>query len=447
MRRMSILARIVPRIIGGTPDRDLHSTLAVGFLSSASLSALWGFQGLWAIESLGASSSALGVALAAAACLGATASYVGGHVSDRIGRKPVILAAWAAQTVVLSAIALTEPGLDAGLVMMVAAGTLGAPSWSALQALVADLVPRERHEAGFSAIRVAQNLGVCTGPPMAGLLLINDDWRALFTGIAVLLGITTLIAARSIPAEPTHAADAAAERPPARVMLRDRPFLLFLSCSVLAAISFVASESVMPIAAVSLYGLTPTQWGLMFVLNPIAVVLFQMRLSRRVEHIPATHKLVASMLLMGLPFLLLPVNHTLPALIFVICVFVVGEMLWVPTSQGIVAAMAPPHLRGAYMGAVAGTSSVAFALGPLIALHLLDLSGDTAMWSFLAGCMLLAALAGTAAIRHARPRAKVGLQEAAQRSVVALGERGAADVAGGAVPAVVDDDPVTAEPL
>jgi predicted MFS family arabinose efflux permease len=409
---MRLIARILPRIVGGTPDRELGSTLVVGFLSSIALSAMWGFQGLWAIEQLGASSSALGVTLAAAACLGATASYVGGHISDHIGRKPVILAAWGTQTAVVAAIAALEPGLEAGLALIVAGAAMGAPSWSALQALVADLVPPERHEAGFSAIRVAQNLGVCTGPPVAGLLLIDEDWRAMFTGIALLLAATTAIAARTIPSRPPHAAGSD-HRPSARLILRDRPFLLFLICSLLAAVSFVASESVLPIAAVSLYGLSPTEWGLIFALNPVAVVLFQMRLSRRVEHVSATRKLVASMLLMGLPFLLLPFDHSLPALILVICVFVVGEMLWVPTSQGIIARMAPIHLRGAYMGAVAGTSSVAFALGPLTALQLLDRSGDAAMWSFLTGCLLVAAVAGTVAIRHARPGREAALRPAA----------------------------------
>ena len=37
-----------------------------------------------------------------------------------------------------------------------------------------------------------------------------------------------------------------------------------------------------------------------------------------------------------------------------IVVFVIGEMLWVPTSQAVVAALAPADIRGAYMGAFGG---------------------------------------------------------------------------------------------
>jgi len=44
--------------------------------------------------------------------------------------------------------------------------------------------------------------------------------------------------------------------------------------------------------------------------------------------------------LMGVPFLLLNVNGSAPVIAFVILLFVLGEMLWVPTSQAVVAALA-----------------------------------------------------------------------------------------------------------
>ena len=56
------------------------------------------------------------------------------------------------------------------------------------------------------------------------------------------------------------------------------------------------------------------------------------------------------MLIMGLPFLLLVWTHALAALVFVIVVFVIGEMLWVPTSQAVVADLAPPDIAGRTWG-------------------------------------------------------------------------------------------------
>ena len=45
--------------------------------------------------------------------------------------------------------------------------------------------------------------------------------------------------------------------------------------------------------------------------------------------------------LMGLPFLVLSVNDAVPMVVLIVFVFVIGEMLWVPTSQTVVAAFAP----------------------------------------------------------------------------------------------------------
>ena len=55
-----------------------------------------------------------------------------------------------------------------------------------------------------------------------------------------------------------------------------------------------------------------------------------------------------------------------------IFLFVIGEMLWVPTSQAVVAGLAPADLRGAYMGAFGSRAAAGFALAPFIGLSVGD---------------------------------------------------------------------------
>jgi predicted MFS family arabinose efflux permease len=105
---------------------------------------------------------------------------------------------------------------------------------------------------------------------------------------------------------------------------------------------------------------------------------------------------------MGLPFLLLSVTSAIPAVVLVIAVFVVGEMLWVPTSQAVVARLAPADVRGAYMGAFGISWSVAWALGPFIGLHVHEAAGDGATWLMFAAMSLAAGTAGALAAHHAR---------------------------------------------
>ncbi len=109
------------------------------------------------------------------------------------------------------------------------------------------------------------------------------------------------------------------------------------------------------------------------------------------------------MLIMGLPFLLLVWTHTLAAIVFVVVVFVIGEMLWVPTSQAVVADLAPADIRGAYMGAFGSAPAIGFALAPLIGLQMRNSFGDEATWAMFAGIGGRRGGARRACARRSRP--------------------------------------------
>jgi dipeptide/tripeptide permease len=115
-------------------------------------------------------------------------------------------------------------------------------------------------------------------------------------------------------------------------------------------------------------------------------------------------KLALAMLLMGMPFLLLSVSAALPVVLLVIFVFVIGEMLWVPTSQAVAAGLAPPDLRGAYLGAFSSMGAVGFALAPFTGLLVRDAGGDTAMWGFFAAMSIVGAMVGALTLRIAYTR-------------------------------------------
>jgi predicted MFS family arabinose efflux permease len=395
-----LFARLFRLIWGEDVDRALRPVLAVSLAGAMAFSGVWSFIGIWAIDELGATSSQLAFAFLFGAAAAAVSGYLAGHLSDYVGRRPLILLGWTAEALfVLTYIAAGER-VVLGLLLVALGGVFGSIGGAASQAMIADLVPPERHEQAYASVRVAQNLGVTMGPPIGGLLLIGEDWTRLFVGISILSAFATLIAVRFLPAR----GDYAPEEPPTRgsfgVIRRDHAFLLFLVSGALAYLVYVAYETVLPISAVSTHGLAPATWGFLVIINPVLVTLFQLRLTRRVVDISPAPKLMVAMLLMGFPFLLLSINGSVLMFAFVILVFVIGEMLWVPTSQAIVAGLAPQDLRGAYMGAFGTTAAVGFALGPFTGLQVRDAFGDTAMWSFFALVSVAAALTGAAACRY-----------------------------------------------
>ncbi len=208
--------------------------------------------------------------------------------------------------------------------------------------MVADLVAPERQEAAYASVRVAANLGVTIGPPIGGLLLIGGHWNHLWLGTLVLSAIGFAIAFRYIPRGGAYAP----EGPPrARLVRRDHPRLAVPALHALVGLRDDDLHRDRGAAADlgddDASSRRRRVWGCLMILNPLFVTVFQLRLTRRVAHIPASLKLGIAMPMMGVPFLLLNVNGSAPVIGLVIIIFVIGEMLWVPTSQAVVAALAP----------------------------------------------------------------------------------------------------------
>lgn len=400
---MRLFSRLFRLVWGGEVDTALRPLLAVSLVGSIAGGAWWVFIGIWAIKSVGVSGGLLGVGYLFGALLSAIAGYSGGHLSDRLGRRPLVLAGWAGQALFpLTLIAVGHRELLA-IALVALGGTFGSFGSAADQAMVADVVAPDRTEAAYASMRVASNLGVTLGPPLGGLFILLGGWNALFVGVAVLGAITWLVAYRFLPRRGAYAPKSAPERGSLPVILRDRPYLLFLVSGALAQLVYIAYEVVMPISLVGSHGYGAATWGFLVIVNPLLVTLFQLRLTRAVARFASAPKLAAAMLLMGLPFLALPVSTAVPVVVAVIVVFVLGEMLWVPTSQSIIVGLAPEDLRGAYMGAFGTTGAVGFALAPFVGLQVRASAGDSAMWIMFAGLGVAAAVTGAVAARRAAP--------------------------------------------
>jgi len=281
----------------------------------------------------------------------------------------------------------------------VAMPVFGSLGNAADQAMVADLVAPERHEAAYASVRVASNLGVTIGPVIGGLLLIGGHWSHLWLGTLILAVIAYWIAFKYIPRTGAYAPAGPPQRGSFDVIIHDGPFLFFMLSSVFATMTYVATETLLPISATTTHHLAPAAWGFLMILNPLLVTVLQLRLTRWTRGIPPSIKLGLAMPMMGVPFLLLNWNGSAPIIAIVIIVFVFGEMLWVPTSQAVVAALAPADIRGAYMGAFGGTWSVGWALTPFLGLTIRSAYGDATMWLWVAIIGVVAGITGLLAAR------------------------------------------------
>jgi predicted MFS family arabinose efflux permease len=392
-------------VLGGELERPVLPVAAVSFIYSASFSTFWIYVGVYVVKGLGWPAGRVGILFLVSAPTAAVANYLSGQLSDRVGRKRLIVASFALSSLNLITLAAIGKGTVLPFVLIVLQGVIGAPAYSLDRVVAADVVAdRTRREGAFATLRVATNLGVFSGPPLAALLIFAGGWRSFLAGLAA-LGVLGVLASSFLlpktgrPTERVH--DTAASL---RTVILDRPFAWLLLSTLLAFTDYCAFETVLPVIAVTSYGLSPSTWGLLVVISPLLVVLLQLRVTRISARIPTAERLALATLLMGLPFLALATSANVAVIAGVIVVFIVGEMIWMPTSQAVAAQLAPPAARGSYFGALAAMTGPAWTLAPLIALELRDHAGINSVWLFFAGIAAAGAVTGLVAAHASEPR-------------------------------------------
>ena len=394
--RLGLLGRA---LVGGEPERRVLPIAAISFIYSASFSTFWVYVGIYAVKGLHWPASRVGLLFLASAPAAAVANYLSGRVSDRVGRKRPILFSFLASAVNVALLAWLGGTTAVAFGLIVLQGVIGAPAYSLDRVLVADVVAdTEEREPGFATVRVATNLGALVGPPLGALLVIVGGWNAFLLGLSA-LGIVGAVLTATILPETRILGETVRNLGSLRMVFRDRPFALLLLSTLLAFTDYCGFETVLPVIAVSVYGVAPSTWGLLVAISPALVVLGQLRLTRATARIRAGPRLAGATLLMGLPFLAFLAASDVAVIAAVIAAFIVGEMVWMPTSQAVASQLAPSAARGTYFGALAAMTGPAWTLAPFVAFQLKTHAGVHAVWLLFASIGVASALAGAAAVR------------------------------------------------
>jgi MFS family permease len=342
------------------------------------------FVGIWALDHLGAAATALGIAYVVNAALEAPASVAAGWLVTIYSRRFVLVAS-ALGNAALAALFVAADGHPlAGIVLLTIGGATDSFGWVALSVTIADTASKDELDAGYSAQRVVGAAGLAAGPLLAGGLLLVG-WTALWLGACALALITAGAAARLLPGEPRRRqADQQRERPNWR-FLRDRVFLGLYAAGAVAYLVLFVYEIVFPIAFTGDGVITPAQLAFIIGLNPALVIVLQTRLTRAISGWSDRAKLVVGPLAMALPVSILLADDAVWVIVFVLAAGAVGEMVWGPASSAVAARLAPPAVRGPYIGTLATTYSVGIALAPIAGLTARDDFGSKAL--FVAVCV------------------------------------------------------------
>lgn len=394
---------VVRLVLGDDVPRDLWPIMVITLMSATTFTGVWGYIAVWAVTALHASSGAVGTMFLVYAMISALTGWTGGALSDRFGRRNVMIAGWSTASILILCLPLCAGDPAAGMTVAVLAMAAGSPGTVAGVAVVGDLSGEDLKERAYATNRVMLNVGSILGPPLAGLLLLGENWSLFFLVFGVLGAITVTMVVLLLPrsgapvAKPARTAPA--KRGRGRGVLFSRQFLLLLASTLFGYFSYVAFASVLPVTAVADYHVPPAAWGLIFAVNPILVVLLQMRVTRATAGFSTDTKLALANLLMGLAFLLLLPLPNVIGIVLVVALFVFGEMAWAPTIEGLVVKMAPEELGRAF-GAYRGVGQAAMGLAPLVLFNLRSVN-LVWVWLVVGVIALLGAATGMLAARIA----------------------------------------------
>lgn len=316
------------------------------------------------------------------------AAFIGGHLADTLGRRKTIVL-----SMVLAAgsmLLLAQARSLTGIVLLTGAASLtGELYLPACGALLADLVPEAQRVTAYAAYRMAFNAGWAFGPATAAFLAAHS-FLWLFAGDALTSVLFGVVAWCWLPRGVRSAQTEAGWREAWGVLKRDGRIHQVALATLLIGLVVHQLISTYGLQVAAL-GFSDAVYGALLSLNGALVVLFELPLTTRTRRLPARTAIASGYLLMGSGIALNAAFHNLATLVTGIVVFTLGEMIFAPVAGAYVASLAPPRMRGRYMGAWGFSNSLSLTLAPSLGMAVFARS-PAALWIGCGGLAVLAAL-------------------------------------------------------
>jgi DHA1 family tetracycline resistance protein-like MFS transporter len=291
-----------------------------------------------------------------------------GRLSDRYGRRPLLVVSQAG-----TAVSFLILGLSRTFWIMLLARMLdGASGGNILvaQAYVADVTRPEDRARGMGLIGMAFGMGFVLGPLLGGVLLslpVSDDWR-LRLPFLVAAGFSTIAWILVLTRLPESLPRGASPRASARV-LSWRGILDVISVPAirrlvlvgfLAVLGFAAFEGTFSLYLGSRFGWEPRSAAFAFAAMGFVSAAVQGGLIRRlVPRFGESRLIVVGIALAAAGFAALAMAGGVPVLVVGMAMLALGQGLLSPATTGLLSRVTPDNEQGAVFGTLSSAQTLA----------------------------------------------------------------------------------------
>ena len=374
--------------------RTFWMMILVNFIDRLGGSLLFPFFALYLTKRFNIGMTQVGVLFAVFFVSGFLGSFPGGALTDRFGRKGIIifsLLATSLSTLLMGFVSTFQLFIIVAFVSGIFTD-VGGPAY---EAVFMDVLPKEKRPSGFGIRRVAFNLAIVAGPAIGGFIAARS-YLALFIIDAIVSSLVALLVFLLIPETKPALSEGQEEESTTQSFIgylhvvRDGKFMAFVGACLLAWMVYMNMNTTMGVFLRNNHGIAEAGYGWLISLNAAMVVLFQFPITRRIENQPP-------MLMMALGTFLFAIGLGMYGYVSAYWLFAVGmavltigEMVTIPIANAVVAGFAPEDMRGRYNFIYGNSWGISFAVGPYLAGLVMDNYDPNLLW---VACFVIGTLA------------------------------------------------------
>lgn len=357
----------------------------------------------WA-QHLGANAVGVGLILTIYALAQFIFTPILGSLSDRYGRRPVIITSLVIEAIAfaLSALANTLPLLFVARFI----GGVGGSNIGSAQAVVSDVTPPAGRARGMGLIGAAIGMGFVVGPAIGGILAPLGPaipfWVAAIVAIVNILLVALFLPEtrkRGVATAETHKAGFSVLLAGWKQALRYPVVARLAIINLLFNVAFTAMEAIYPLFSQHVFGWTAMQNGYIFTYVGIIVVIMQGGLvGKLVKRFGERNLLIAGLFMLAIGLGLLPWSTQLGLMLVALGILSAGDGAVTPTISTLLSFASSEHTQGETLGFAQGLAGLGRIVGPLIAGSFYAFAGPGSPFLMSAGLVIVALLIALSAL-------------------------------------------------
>ncbi|GCE19611.1 MFS transporter [Dictyobacter kobayashii] len=332
----------------------------------------------WA-EHLGANPLGVGAIVTAYALAQFIFTPVLGSLSDRYGRRPVIVI-----SLLIETLSLILTALSGSLLLLLCArfiGGLGASNIGSAQAVVSDVTPAKDRAKGMGLIGASIGVGFVIGPALGGILSPLGATIPFWTAAIIAL-INAILVFCFLPE--TRSKKSAQPAPPEQQAgsmnrfnvlwagwqraLQIPVVLRLVVVNLLFTIAFTSMETIFPLFSQQKFGWNSTQNAYVFTYVGFIVVLMQGGMvGRLVKRWNEQKVMLAGLFLLAIGLVTLAFSNQLALVLISVGLLSIGDGAISPTLSTLLSFASPAETQGELLGLAQGVAGLGRVIGPMIA--------------------------------------------------------------------------------